>query len=136
MMFKKYRSVFILFALISVVLFMRLKRVEVNVQTFNEKPETTEVESLQLEKTVNEVIVVKTENRKVYSVGLDQTFTLEAFNQLDFEALTSFKGIGTVTAQAIINDRKTNGPLQTFDDLKRVKGIGDKKLANILYELP
>ena len=75
MMFKKYRSVFILFALISVVLFMRLKRVEVNVQTFNEKPETTEVESLQLEKTVNEVIVVKTENRKVYSVGLDQTFT-------------------------------------------------------------
>lgn len=139
MMFRKYRLAFITFALIGIVLFIRLKRIEVNVQAFNANTYSAENEFLAPETTVIEVIEfveVKPENRKVYSVGLDQVFTLEAFNSLDFEALTSFKGIGSVTAEAIINDRKLNGPLQNFDDLKRVKGIGEKKLSNILYELP
>ncbi len=41
---------------------------------------------------------------------------------------TQIEGIGEVTAQKIIDDRKANGPFRSVKDLLRVKGIGSKKL--------
>ncbi len=41
---------------------------------------------------------------------------------------TQIEGIGEVTAQKIVDDRKANGPFRSAKDLLRVKGIGPKKL--------
>jgi competence protein ComEA len=49
--------------------------------------------------------------------------------------LDSVKGIGPKKAEAIIEYRKKNGSFKTVDDLKNVKGFGDKSVANIRSEL-
>ncbi len=45
------------------------------------------------------------------------------------EELMLLPGIGKTTAEAILAYRKEKGNFKTVDDLKNVKGIGDKKLA-------
>ena len=45
--------------------------------------------------------------------------------------LQSLPGIGPTTAQKIVSDRDANGPFSSVEDLTRVSGIGDKKLAAI-----
>ena len=49
--------------------------------------------------------------------------------------LESVKGIGPKKAEAIIEYRKKNGSFKTVDDLKNVKGFGDKSVANMRSEL-
>ena len=49
--------------------------------------------------------------------------------------LEKLKGIGPTKAKAIVEDRKKNGPFKTTDDLKRVKGIGDKNFAELKGEI-
>ena len=48
-------------------------------------------------------------------------------NTASAEELTSLKGIGEKTAQAIVEYREKNGAFKTIEDIKNVKGIGDKK---------
>jgi competence protein ComEA len=45
------------------------------------------------------------------------------WNQLD--------GIGDSLARRIVDDREQNGPFQSVDDLRRVKGIGPKTLERL-----
>ena len=45
--------------------------------------------------------------------------------------LETLPGIGPATAAKIIADRQANGAYQSVDELMRVPGIGDKKLATI-----
>ena len=45
------------------------------------------------------------------------------------EELTSLPGIGEATAAKIVADRAANGPFSAVEDLMRVSGIGEKKLA-------
>ena len=52
-------------------------------------------------------------------------------NMADVEALKALPGIGEATAQAIIEDRKANGPFRSPEDLMRVSGIGEKKFARL-----
>lgn len=59
------------------------------------------------------------------------TAGLVNINTADSAALQSLDGIGEATAKKIIADREANGPFRTIEDLKRVTGIGDKKLANL-----
>jgi competence protein ComEA len=54
-----------------------------------------------------------------------QTFNI---NTADLYELESLPGIGRVTALNIIDYRTQNGPFTEFDDLIKVKGIGEKKL--------
>jgi competence protein ComEA len=45
--------------------------------------------------------------------------------------LDALPGIGPATAAAIVDDRAAHGPFNTVDDLARVRGIGDAKLAQL-----
>lgn len=49
--------------------------------------------------------------------------------QLDMNSATwvewmQLDGVGEVTARRIVDDRESNGPFESIDDLDRVKGIG------------
>ena len=50
-------------------------------------------------------------------------------NQAGPDELDALPGVGPATAQAIISEREANGPFASVDDLLRVRGIGDAKLA-------
>lgn len=52
-------------------------------------------------------------------------------NMADAAALQTLPGIGETKAAAIIAHREANGPFATVDDLKNVKGIGEKTLEKL-----
>lgn len=49
--------------------------------------------------------------------------------------LDKLPGVGPAKAKAIVEDRKKNGPFKTAEDLKRVKGIGDKNFEALKNEI-
>ena len=52
-------------------------------------------------------------------------------NTATAEELCELPGIGEATAEAIVRDREANGPFASVEDLMRVSGIGEKKLARL-----
>lgn len=48
-------------------------------------------------------------------------------NTADANRLATLKGIGPALAQRIIEYREQNGAFKTIDEIKNVRGIGDKK---------
>ena len=47
-------------------------------------------------------------------------------NTAKVEELVTLRGISKVRAEAIIRYREANGPYKSLEDLKNVRGIGDK----------
>lgn len=52
-------------------------------------------------------------------------------NEADVEDLAVVPGISLGLAGRIVAFRKTHGPFRTWDDLRRVKGIGPKKVESL-----
>lgn len=57
--------------------------------------------------------------------------TLVNINTATAQELQTLSGIGEKKAEAIITYRETNGSFQTIDDLKKVKGIGEKTFDSL-----
>ena len=67
------------------------------------------------------------------AVLADSKATLEPLdmNQATIEQLCELEGIDNVKASAIIQYREAHGPFTSIEDIKHVKGIGDKIFENI-----
>jgi comEA protein len=68
--------------------------------------------------------------------NISQTADLSAkitinINNASLEELEKIPGIGPEIGRRIIDYRKAHGAFKTHEDLKKVKGIGDKKLKSI-----
>jgi competence protein ComEA len=58
-------------------------------------------------------------------------WALVDLNSADETQLRHVKGIGEVRARAIIAWRSKNGSFRSINDLRRVKGFGDKTLTKV-----
>ena len=54
-----------------------------------------------------------------------------SINKATYEELITLPGIGPKTAEKIGEYRNTYGPFWSLEDIKKVKGIGDKKYAKL-----
>jgi len=52
-------------------------------------------------------------------------------NSATADELMTLPGVGDATARAIIEERERGGPYSSVEDLMRVSGIGEKKLARL-----
>ena len=52
-------------------------------------------------------------------------------NTADVKGLETLPGVGASKAQAIVDYRAAHGNFKSIDDLKNVKGIGDKIIEQI-----
>lgn len=57
--------------------------------------------------------------------------SLVNINTATAEELDSLPGVGSATAESIIQDRDSLGPFSSTEDLMRVSGIGEKKFAKL-----
>lgn len=71
----------------------------------------------------------------VFFAFISVSFAAVNLNTATKEELTSIKGVGPAKAQAIINYRQKNGSFKSVDDLKNVKGFGDKSVEKIRASL-
>ncbi len=62
-------------------------------------------------------------------------FAAVNLNTATKEELDAVKGIGPVKAQAIVDYRQKNGSFKSVDDLKNVKGFGEKSVAKMKADL-
>ncbi len=71
----------------------------------------------------------------LFVAGISLAFAAVNINTASVAELNTVKGIGPSKAQAIVEYREKNGPFKTLDDLKGVKGFGDKSVAKLRGEL-
>lgn len=66
---------------------------------------------------------------------INLAFAAVNINTATEDELDSVKGIGPGKAKAIIDYRTKNGPFKSVEDLKGVKGFGEKSLAKLKGDL-
>lgn len=70
-----------------------------------------------------------------FFIAVQFAFAAVNINTATEAELDKLPGVGPAKAKAIVEDRKKNGPFKTTDDLKRVKGIGDKNFEKLKSEI-
>lgn len=63
--------------------------------------------------------------------GQKSKSTLIDINKAGMNALESLPGIGPAISERIISYRKQHGPFQSYEDIRNVKGIGEKRLEKM-----
>lgn len=71
------------------------------------------------------------ESSAAATLGAGSSSGLVNINTASAAELQTLSGIGPSMAQSIIDERTKNGAFASVDDLMRVSGIGEKKLAKI-----
>lgn len=66
---------------------------------------------------------------------INLAFAAVNLNTASVDELDAVKGIGPSKAKAIVDYRTKNGPFKSVDDLKEVKGFGEKSVAKLRGEL-
>ena len=64
-------------------------------------------------------------------LAMSMAFAQININTASQEELDGLKGIGPITAKAIVDYRKKNGPFKSVDDLDKVPNIGPVTLNNL-----
>lgn len=67
--------------------------------------------------------------------GINMAFAAVNLNTATASDLDGIKGIGPSKAKAIIDYRSKNGPFKSVEDLKNVKGFGEKSITKLKGEL-
>jgi competence protein ComEA len=67
--------------------------------------------------------------------AINMAFAAIDINSASEAELDKLPGVGPAKAKAIVEDRQKNGPFKSADDLKRVKGIGDKTFDKLKSEI-
>lgn len=70
-------------------------------------------------------------NKQVINIRSKEENKLISINNATLKELETIPGIGEVMAKKIIEYRQINGSFSNLEDLKHIKGIGDKKFENI-----
>lgn len=71
----------------------------------------------------------------LFLAGIGLAMAAVNINTASLEELNAVKGIGPSKAKAIVEHREKNGPFKSLDDLKAVKGFGDKSVDKLRGEL-
>ncbi|PKO35213.1 MAG: competence protein ComE [Betaproteobacteria bacterium HGW-Betaproteobacteria-7] len=71
----------------------------------------------------------------LFLAGIGLALAAVNINTASVAELDAVKGIGPSKAKAIVEHRDKNGPFKSVDDLKEVKGFGDKSLDKLRSEL-
>ncbi len=107
-------------------------------KAFEEEKQFEEEQLLFLHDDVNQIdnnnVISETENIAENPIAPEITPTNTAIvniNTANLEELTSLYGVGTVTAQRIIDYRNENGGFNTLKEITNVKGIGEKTYDKI-----
>ncbi|MEO0185048.1 MAG: helix-hairpin-helix domain-containing protein [candidate division WOR-3 bacterium] len=70
-------------------------------------------------------------NTKSYAIIIEEGTRQISINEATVEELEMLPGIGPSLAQRIVEYRCQNGGFESTEDIKKVKGIGDKLFERI-----
>ncbi len=71
----------------------------------------------------------------LFLASISLAFAAVNLNTATVDELDAVRGIGPSKAKAIVDYRSKNGPFKSVDDLKSVKGFGDKSVDKLRAEL-
>ncbi len=70
-------------------------------------------------------------NKKGYALIIEEGIDQISLNEADIDEIEMLPGIGPSLARRIIEYRNQNGDFKNIEDLKKVKGIGDRLFEKI-----
>lgn len=99
------------------------------------KADTDRIPSLAKKLRDEECVIIpnidKPEAVATISSDKDEDVSIININTADKEQLEEIPGVGPVTAERIIDYREENGYFKSIEELKNIKGIGEKTFENM-----